>query len=80
MEKLFVGFHYVSAITSFVVTLPQKGESKVISYEDFRCFFVETGFVSSNAMLGGAYVETEILEEFDFDINGVEGVELVCAS
>ncbi|MET3507641.1 hypothetical protein [Halalkalibacter oceani] len=76
-RKVFVGYRLVNATFSsyYVVTLVETGEQRHILADDFEAFFVDTGFVSPDAIMGGCSVDAEILSELGF-----EEASALCAS
>lgn len=63
MKSEFIGYRAVTG--GYIVTVVLTGQQRFILTEDFNAFFVSTGFVAPNALMGGAYVDPEILSEFD---------------
>jgi hypothetical protein len=83
MKQHFFGFQVMKPRHAFGVgyvkaNLPHTGETIHIHNEEFASFFVENGYVSETAVMGGCEVPEEILIELGFTLNGYEEADYLC--
>jgi L-cysteine desulfidase len=82
MNKMFIGFRFKRPVSRvglgfYIVSLVSTGEQRAVMGDDFEAFIVKNGYASSNAVMGGCNVPSEILEELGFALPQTE-VLAVC--